>query len=87
MESTQIVNRQIKEVSQFSRDISGSSHKIFTEIGQVAAIIKETTAKTEAVAIGSSAQMDSMQEINVLAEELQAVAQALQASARKFKLV
>lgn len=87
MESTHIVNRQIKEVSQFSRDISSSSQKIFTEIEQVAAIIKETTAKTEAVALGSSDQMKSMQEINVLAEELQAAAQALQASAQKFKLV
>jgi len=87
MESTQVVNRQIKEVSQFSRDISDSSHKIFTEIGQVESIIKETTTKTEAVALGSSDQMNAMQEINVLAEELQATAQELQSSARKFKLV
>lgn len=87
MESTQIVNLQIKEVSQFSQDISGSSHKIFTEIEQVSAIIKETTTKTEAVALGSLDQMNSMQEINVLAEELQAAAQELQTSAREFKLV
>ena len=86
MESTQIVNLQIKEVSQFSHDISGSSHKIFTEVEQVAAIIKETTAKTEAVALGSTNQMNSMQEINILAEELQAAALALQTSARKFIL-
>lgn len=86
MESTQVVNRQIKEVSHFSRDISANSHKIFTEIEQIDAIIKETTAKTVAVALSSSEQMNSMQEINALSEELQAAAQALQASARKFKL-
>lgn len=87
MESTRIVNRQIKEVSQFSQDISGNSHKIFTEFEQVSLIIKETTAKTEAIALGSLEQMNSMQEINVLSEELQASAQELQASAKKFKLV
>lgn len=86
VESTQIVNRQIKEVSLFSHDISSSSNKIFTEIEQVAAIIKETNAKTEAVALSSLEQMNSTQEINVLSEELQAAAQELQSSARKFKL-
>lgn len=87
MEGTQIVNLQIKEVSQFARTIAESSHKISTEISQVAAITQETTAQTEEVASSSAEQMSSMQEINASTEELSSAAQELQFAARKFKLV
>jgi len=86
MESTQIVNRQIKEVSIFAHNISDNSSKISSEIEQVAAITQETTSQTKEVALNSSEQMNSMQEINASTEELQAAAQTLQASAQKFKL-
>ncbi|AFM41405.1 methyl-accepting chemotaxis protein [Desulfosporosinus acidiphilus SJ4] len=86
MKSTEIVNQQIKEVSQFSQYISTNSNKIFSEIGNIDNIIKETTDQTMAVAISSTEQMNSMQEINILSEELQAAAQSLQDSAQKFKV-
>ena len=87
MESTTIVNGQIKDVSLFARNIADGSHEIFSEIEQIAAIIKESTARTEEIALSSSEQMNSMQEISSLAEELQSAAQALQTSTQRFKLV
>ncbi len=87
MESTQVVNLQIKEVSLFAHNIADSSQKISAEIEQVSAITSQTTAQTEEVASASSEQMDSMQEISASTEELLAEAQALQVLARKFKLV
>lgn len=86
MESTQVVNHQIKEVSLFAHKIAASSQKISTEIEQVSAITQQTTVQAEEVATSSSEQMNSMQEISASAEELQAEAQALQVLARTFKL-
>ncbi|KLU64130.1 methyl-accepting chemotaxis protein McpA [Desulfosporosinus acididurans] len=86
METTQIVNRQVKEVAQFARNIADNSHDIFSKIEQVGAIIKETTLKTEEVASGSLEQMKAMMEINTLTEELQAASRSLQESTEKFKL-
>lgn len=87
MDSTQVVNGQIKEVSLFAHNIASSSQKISAEIEQVSAITSQTTAQTEEVASSSSEQMDSMQEISASTQELQAEAEALQILARKFKLV
>ncbi len=86
MGSTQVVNRQIKEISLFAHNIADSSEKISTEIEEVSAITRQTTVQTEEVASSSSEQMNSMQEISASAEELQAEAQGLQFLARKFKL-
>lgn len=86
MESTQVVNLQIKEVSLFAHNIAVSSQKISTEIEHVSVITSQTTSQTEEVAASSSEQMDSMQEISSSAEGLQSEAQALLVLARKFKL-
>ncbi len=86
MESTQIVNRQIKEVSLFGHNIANNSHQISHEIEQVAAITQETTAQAEEVSCSSTEQMHSMQEINSSTEALQASALELQSLARMFKL-
>ena len=86
MESTQVVNRQIQDVSLYGHNIADSSHKIFTEIEHVAGITQETTAQAEEVASLSIQQLGSMQEINASTEELQSAALELQSSTRKFKL-
>jgi methyl-accepting chemotaxis protein len=84
MESTKVVNLQIKEVSLFTHNIADSSEKISKEIEQVSAITSQTTAQSEEVAASSSEQMDSMQEISSSAEELQVEAKALLVLAQKF---
>jgi len=86
MESTKVVNLQIKEVSLFTHNIADSSEKISKEIEQVSAITSQTTAQSEEVAASSSEQMDSMQEISSSAEELQVEAKALLVLAQKFVL-
>jgi len=86
MESTKVVNFQIKEVSLFTHNIADSSEKISKEIEQVSAITSQTTAQSEEVAASSSEQMDSMQEISSSAEELQVEAKALLVLAQKFVL-
>ncbi len=86
VDSTQIVNRQIQEVSEFTKHISLSSEHIAKEITQVAAVSQETTAQTEEVASSSTDQMTSMQEIKTSIAELSIAAIDLQAGARKFKL-
>ena len=83
--STQIVNRQIQEVSEFTKHISSSCEHIAKEITQVAAVSQETTAQTEEVASSSTQQMASMQEITSSITELSTAAIELQAGARKFK--
>lgn len=87
MESTQVVNKQIKEVSLFGHSIADSSRQISLEIEQVAKITQETNAQAEEVASISSEQMNSMQEINAATSELQSAALELQSSSRRFKLV
>ena len=86
METTNIVNRQVKEVAHFARNIADNSHDIFSKIQQVGAIIKETTQKTENVASSSLEQMEAMMEINTLIEDLKTASQALQESTDRFKL-
>lgn len=86
VESTQIVNRQIEEVFQFTKHITSSSEHISYKISQVATISEETTAQSEEVAANSTNQMNSMHEINSSTSELTRAAQELQAAARKFKL-
>jgi len=86
MESTQVVNVQIKEISLFAHNIAASSEKISDEVEQVSAITSQTTSQTEEVAASSSEQMDSMQQISSSAEGLLTEAQTLQGLARKFKL-
>lgn len=85
MESAQFLNKQIKGVSIFARDIAGNSHKISTEIQHVTSITQETTAQTEKVAASISEQMNLMQEINNTTEGLLVAAQELQLSAQIFK--
>ena len=84
--STQIVNRQIQEVSEFTKHISISSEHIAQEITQVAAVSQETTAQAEEVASSSTEQMNSMQEIKSSIVDLSTAAIELQTGARKFKL-
>jgi len=85
-ESTETVNKQIKEVMQFANRIAASSNRISQEISQVAGIGQEITAQMEEVASNSTQQMTSMQEINVSSEELSTAAQELLDSVRRFKL-
>ena len=86
MESTEIVNRQIQEVSNFGQTMTASSLKISTEVEQVSAITQQTAAQAEEVASISTEQLKAMQEINASSAELQSVALELQSSIRQFKL-
>lgn len=87
VDSTQDVNRHIREVSGYSEQIALRSEHITQEITQVASVSQQTTAQTEEVASNSTEQLSSMQEINASTEELSTAAQELQAASRKFKLL
>ena len=86
VETTQVVNHQIQEVSVHTKQIATGSNQISLEITQVASISQQTTAQTQEVASSSAEQLNSMQEINSSTEELSSTACELQTTARKFKL-
>lgn len=84
--SSRIVNSQISEVTSHTRNIVSSAQKVTDEVNQVAGIIQETTAQSEEVASSSTAQMNSMMDINTAAEELSKVAGELNTQVQKFFL-
>ncbi|TBL71194.1 HAMP domain-containing methyl-accepting chemotaxis protein [Paenibacillus thalictri] len=87
LKSIEQVSEQFLEVSSTTQQMSASTEEISSTVVSIAAIAKQSSDNTMNVASASEEQMAAMEQISSTSAHLAQLADELQSSIRRFKLV